>query len=42
MGEIRFASLTRTFPDRAETLFAEAEDFTRRRYEKYKKLAGQK
>ena len=41
MGENRFASLTRTFPERAEVLFAEAEDFTNRRYAKYKRLAGQ-
>ena len=41
MGEVRFASLTRTFPERAEILFAEAEDFTKRRYAKYKHLAGQ-
>ena len=40
MGENRFASLTRTFPDRAEKLFAEAEEFTARRYAKYKRLAG--
>ena len=40
MGENRFASLTRTFPDRAEQLFAEAEEFTARRYAKYKKLAA--
>jgi pyruvate-ferredoxin/flavodoxin oxidoreductase len=39
MGENRFASLTRTFPERAERLFKEAEDFTNRRYAKYKKLA---
>ena len=39
MGENRFASLTRTFPERAELLFAEAETFTARRYAKYKKLA---
>ena len=41
MGENRFASLTRTFPDRAEKLFAEAEEFTARRYAKYKRLAGE-
>ena len=41
MGENRFSSLTRTFPERAETLFAEAEEFTARRYAKYKKLAAQ-
>mgnify|MGYP002624564693 CR=1 FL=1 len=40
MGENRFASLTRTFPERAEKLFAEAEEFTARRYAKYKRLAG--
>ena len=40
MGETRFASLIRTFPERAERLFAEAEDFTARRYAKYKRLAG--
>ena len=39
MGEVRFSSLTRTFPERAEQLFAEAEAFTNRRYAKYKKLA---
>ncbi|MCR5088165.1 MAG: pyruvate:ferredoxin (flavodoxin) oxidoreductase [Oscillospiraceae bacterium] len=41
MGENRFASLTRTFPERAELLFAEAEDFTARRYARYKKLAAE-
>ena len=40
MGENRFASLTRTFPERAEVLFAEAEAFTAKRYAKYKRLAG--
>ncbi len=40
MGEVRFASLTRTFPDRAELLFKEAEDFTARRYAQYKAMAG--
>ncbi len=41
MGEVRFSSLTRTFPERAEELFAEAEKFTAHRYRKYKRLAGQ-
>ncbi len=41
MGENRFSSLTRTFPDRAEMLFAEAEAFTAKRYAKYKRLAQQ-
>ena len=40
MGEVRFASLTRTFPERAEALFQEAEKFTAHRYAKYKRLAG--
>jgi pyruvate-ferredoxin/flavodoxin oxidoreductase len=40
MGEVRFSSLTRTFPDRAEVLFKEAEEFTASRYEQYKELAG--
>ena len=42
MGENRFASLTRTFPERAEKLFADAEEFTARRYARYKKLAADK
>ena len=40
MGEVRFSSLTRTFPERAELLFAQAEEFTAHRYAKYKRLAG--
>ena len=40
MGEVRFSSLTRTFPERAELLFKEAEDFTMRRYAQYKAMAG--
>ena len=40
MGEVRFASLTRTFPERAEQLFKEAEEFTAKRYASYKVLAG--
>ncbi|MBO6163452.1 MAG: pyruvate:ferredoxin (flavodoxin) oxidoreductase [Lachnospiraceae bacterium] len=39
MGEVRFAALTRTFPERAEVLFKEAEEFTARRYAAYKALA---
>ena len=39
MGEVRFSALTRTFPERAEVLFAEAEEFTAKRYEQYKKMA---
>jgi len=40
MGEVRFSSLTRTFPDRAEVLFKEAEEQCARRYASYKALAG--
>ena len=40
MGEVRFSSLTRTFPERAEVLFREAEEFTARRYAQYKAMAG--
>ena len=39
MGETRFASLTRTFPETAAELFAEAEVQCEKRYAKYKKLA---
>ena len=39
MGETRFASLTRTFPETAEKLFADAEVACQERYQKYKKLA---
>ena len=40
MGETRFAALTRTFPERAEILFKEAEDQCARRYAGYRTLAG--
>jgi pyruvate-ferredoxin/flavodoxin oxidoreductase len=40
MGEVRYASLTRTFPENAETLFKKAEEDIRERYETYKRLAG--
>ena len=39
MGENRFASLTRTFPETAEKLFAEAEVQCAERYAKYKEMA---
>ena len=41
MGETRFASLTRTFPETAKVLFEEAQEFCAARYAKYKKLAEQ-
>ena len=40
MGEVRFASLTRTFPEIAERLFADAERQCDARYKGYKALAG--
>ncbi len=39
MGETRFAALTRTFPETAKVLFAEAQEFCAKRYANYKKLA---
>ncbi|MDD3840386.1 MAG: pyruvate:ferredoxin (flavodoxin) oxidoreductase [Clostridia bacterium] len=39
MGEVRYSSLLRTFPDRAEELFKRAEQDTKERYKAYKKLA---
>ncbi|MGI6778220.1 MAG: pyruvate:ferredoxin (flavodoxin) oxidoreductase [Acetivibrionales bacterium] len=39
MGEVRYSSLTRTFPDRAEKLFDKAEQDAKERYETYRKLA---
>jgi len=41
MGEVRYSSLTRTFPENAETLFQKAEEGMKERYEFYKRLAGQ-
>ena len=41
MGEVRYSSLTRTFPDNAERLFKEAELLSKERYEQYKKMAEQ-
>ncbi|MCR4436485.1 MAG: pyruvate:ferredoxin (flavodoxin) oxidoreductase [Clostridiales bacterium] len=40
MGEVRYSSLTLTFPERAERLFEAAEKDARERYESYKRLAG--
>ena len=42
MGENRFAALTRTFPETAERLFADAETQCAERYAKYKKMAEEK
>ncbi|HHW47691.1 MAG TPA: pyruvate:ferredoxin (flavodoxin) oxidoreductase [Clostridiaceae bacterium] len=40
LGEVRYSSLTRTFPDRAEELFEKAEKNAKERYEYYKRLAS--
>lgn len=39
MGEVRYNSLTRAFPERAETLFAKAEKFAEEKYEHLEKLS---
>ncbi len=41
MGEVRYSSLTRTFPENAKRLFQQAEDDVKERYETYKRMAGQ-
>ena len=41
LGEARYSSLQRTFPEAAEELFETAEKYAREKYEKYKKLAAQ-
>jgi pyruvate-ferredoxin/flavodoxin oxidoreductase len=40
MGEVRYSSLTRTFPDSAEKLFKQAEEDIKERYETYKHMAA--
>ena len=40
MGEVRYSSLTRTFPGHAEVLFQKAEEDMKERYETYKAMAG--
>jgi pyruvate-ferredoxin/flavodoxin oxidoreductase len=41
MGEVRYSSLTRTFPENAERLFQKAQDDMKERYETYKRMAAQ-
>ena len=41
MGEVRYASLVRTFPETAEVLLKEAAENAKVKYESYKKLAEQ-
>jgi pyruvate-ferredoxin/flavodoxin oxidoreductase len=40
MGEVRYSSLTRTFPKNAETLFKKAEVDMKDRYERYRQMTG--
>ncbi len=40
MGEVRYSSLTRTFPENAKVLFQKAEKDMRERYETYKRMAS--
>ena len=39
MGEVRFAALTRTFPEEAERLFEEAETGAKEKYKEYTEMA---
>ncbi|NLC63007.1 MAG: pyruvate:ferredoxin (flavodoxin) oxidoreductase, partial [Thermoanaerobacterales bacterium] len=41
MSEVRYASLTKSFPDRAQELFEKAEKEAKAKYEQYKKMAEQ-
>jgi pyruvate-ferredoxin/flavodoxin oxidoreductase len=40
MGEVRYSSLTRTFPDAAEKLFEKAAKDAKETFETYKRLAA--
>ena len=40
MGEVRYNSLTRSFPERAEKLFAQAEENAAKKYAHLQKLAS--
>jgi len=40
MGQVRYSSLARTFPEVADELFNKAEENARERYETYKTLAS--
>ncbi|MCL2501648.1 MAG: pyruvate:ferredoxin (flavodoxin) oxidoreductase [Bacteroidales bacterium] len=39
-GEVRYSSLTQTFPDAAKELFAKTEEYAKWRYNSYKRQAG--
>ncbi|MBQ0067687.1 MAG: hypothetical protein KBS60_05865, partial [Phascolarctobacterium sp.] len=40
MGEVRYSSLAKLYPDKAEQLFTKTEQDAKERLENYKKLAG--
>ena len=40
MGEVRYSSLKRSFPESADALFEKTEQDAKARREAYKKLAG--
>lgn len=40
MGQVRYSSLVRTFPEQAEELFTNAEENAKERYETYRKMAS--
>lgn len=40
MGQVRYNSLARTFPDEAEHLFTKAEEYAKERYEIYSKMSS--
>ncbi|SPD74067.1 Pyruvate-flavodoxin oxidoreductase [uncultured Desulfobacterium sp.] len=40
MGEVRYSSLTRTFPESAKVLFEKAEAEIKERYDTYRRMAG--
>ena len=42
LGEVRYNSLMKTFPEEAKELFAKTEQFAKLRYEGYKKLSEEK
>jgi len=41
LGEVRYASLTRSFPENAERLFQKAEEGMKERFTQYKRMAGE-
>ena len=42
MGEVRYASLAKAFPEMAEELFQKTEEYAKERYERYKSLSENK